>query len=159
MEGSVKKFRLGNLVVNLATSPAGEALGRCIKIRSLWPCHIPSQCHYIVSFGCGITEIPCKMRTWVGECWGISKPCYGSDLPDWHDYTPIIQEFTPQITELEPLAVLKADLQAALEAVDKREVVLTAEAKPRTIAEAEQIEAGLKEALKEIQAMKAKMQK
>jgi hypothetical protein len=53
--------------------------------------------------------------------------------------------------------VLKEDLLAAVEAVERQEKILTEAGKPQTLAEAEELEKKLTEALREVQAYKKEL--
>jgi hypothetical protein len=159
MEGIAKKFRFGNLVVNLAP---GVGAGVCPHYTIKFTpdcCLVPSKCQLIWSYGCGIFSPPCPAHScgWT-HCLGGSQPCFGSDLP-FEKFSPLIQEVIPQITDHELIAVLRRDLEVALEAAKQQEAALTAAAKPQTLEEVVQIEKGLNKALEEVQAMKAKLKK
>lgn len=124
---------------------------RCTALQTIGCGHfctfVPSfQCRFGCSFQ--ITEVPtlCRLGTIdLGpiNCTGTIR-CAGSMTPEL--------EGPPQ---LEDIGALREQLQAQLKALDEAEAAQTAG--PATIAEAETLEAHLKDALAQVQARKAEL--
>ena len=122
MEGSSKKFRLANLMVNLGT---GELLKpcyitKCRIFKSELPCRLPSQGCVRYFSPCGINSpcgpfTPCGVYSPCGALKSLYEqevvPCAaGSRITDYLDmykHTPIIIE---EIDDLEVIVELKNDL-------------------------------------------------
>lgn len=169
MEGSSKKFRLANLMVNLGTGELlkpGYPKKKCKIFHSM---RIPEKCVFNTMQFCTPNSpcgyFSCGAFTQCGvhsPCGGIQSlyevvPCAaGSLIPDYLDikYTPIITE---EIDDLEVIVELKNDLQVALKAVLIQEEALTSAYQPQTLEEADQLELELKKALKVVEEMKGKL--
>ena len=88
----------------------------------------------------------------VFPCLGGSAPCFTSDLPRLTDYITETVMWTPQAGPI--FKGLKEYLHQAIGQIDIQEKAVAKGLTPQTVVEAEQLETKLKEALKEVTAMK-----
>lgn len=113
--------------------------------------------------GWGTRQPTCGGFTRIPTCWVSFTDC-GRSFTTWptDPTTPIINEgVTPQVQpvaqageSLESLAQLREELQTQLAALDEAEAQMRKAAEPASLEEAEAVEAELKAALEEVQAMK-----
>ncbi len=162
----MKKFRIKNLTV-----PVGKA----VNIRACGPtwscpagpagsfCHFSNGCGFVTN-GCPGNSIYCNFSSGCGFG-AFTVGCYisgggcginYSTLPPT-DYSRLINEVELATDKLELIDVLKADLTQAIQKLDDAGAQVSHEATPQSLDEANEVEAQLQSALKEVQALKKKL--
>ena len=140
-------FRIKDLTVDLtATNLYPCRLHTIIFCQAHCSYYFPSYCH------CTIIYSYCPYHTYIVACQAATQPivgCPGGSAVDPFDTNIVVQ----------PPELLKARLQEALKAVEAQERVVQESQQVQTVAEAELLEKKLTEALEEIRARRAHLQK
>lgn len=140
-------FKIKDLMIDVTSIPKA-CIGGTV-CNPTFACHFGTcgHCSVIISF-CGFN---CSYAVSVCAC-----SHFGSACPTGSIACPggsIFPTTTPYQVEIDP-AVLKAQLQAALTAVEEREKQINDSLMVKTLADAELLEGKLSEALDEVKRMK-----
>ena len=150
----------------------GDKLRLCVFHSTIclgWTqCHLHSYCHGATLSGCGFRTLGCPGGSILGGQLGVGTPVviaaacgWGTGCADTGDCGgtghPLFDPRVNPASYVQQVAELKADLRAALAEVEAHEKTLGDVAKPNSLEEATQLESSLKEALKDVEAMKTKL--
>ncbi len=149
----MKTFQVGQLMVSLQSGIEAHVECRCTHVHT-YIC----DCTYRITLCPRVTMLDCPGHT-AAYCGPGSAPCVGSDLPRPTDYLTDYIKDTIQWVEVAPTVFqdLKASLRQALDFAEQQEKVASESMKPKTQAQAVELEGKLQEALKEVAALKAKL--
>jgi hypothetical protein len=171
-----KTYTFKSVMVRLMASDqqlaaAADNLKLCVFHSTIclgWTqCHLQTHCHGATLSGCGFRTIGCPGGSVLGGQLGgvtpvVAAACgWGTGCVDTVDCGGTGHpQFDPRVNPaayVRQVAELKADLRAALAEVEAHEKTLGDVAKPSSLEEANQLESGLKEALKDVEAMKTQL--